>query len=274
MKLLDDTTPEARRVLIDGFRRMSVARRCEIMEDSYRTARILHEMGYRQRHPNATCESVRADWAALTLGSLVSSCPERGGTAVDPQSLSNLPIIREVMSKFQHLGIPCALGGSWASSLYGVPRLTHDADLTSAPFPGRAAEFVAQFGLEYYVSQTAVESAVAERSTFNIIQTLTNFKIDVFIQKSRPFDVSVLQRRTPVSQPGLAGEPLVLIAPEDIILHKLEWFRLGGEISDKQWGDILGVLRVQADRLDAAYLDQWAAELGVADLLAQAREQV
>src|SRR5437588_111707 len=135
VKLLDDTTPEARRVLIDGFRRMSMARRCEIMEDSYRTARILHEMGFRQRHPDATRAAIRDDWAAITLGTLAQPYTDRGGADVDPESVRNLPIVREVMAKFEQMQIPCALGGSWASSLYGVPRLTHDADLTSAPFP-------------------------------------------------------------------------------------------------------------------------------------------
>jgi hypothetical protein len=60
-------------------------------------------------------------------------------------------------------------------------------------------------------------------------------------------------------------------SPEDTLLHKLVWFRLGDEISDRQWGDVLGVLRVQGERLDQAYLDAWATSLGVADLLERAR---
>jgi hypothetical protein len=64
-----------------------------------------------------------------------------------------------------------------------------------------------------------------------------------------------------------------VVSPEDVILLKLEWFRLGGEMSDRQWGDILGVLRVQAGQLDADYLDHWAAELGVLDLLGKARDE-
>ncbi len=57
---------------------------------------------------------------------------------------------------------------------------------------------------------------------------------------------------------------------EDVILAKLEWYRLGGEISDQQWRDILGVLKVQAGRLDMDYLKQWAVELEVAGLLQRA----
>src|SRR6266851_1907750 len=102
MKLLDDTTPEAWRVLVDGYRRMSVAERYQIMEDAHRTARILHEMGFRQRHSEASLEAVREDWAKVTLGPLAPVClNHQWRIVVDPQSLSNLPIIREVMSRFR-----------------------------------------------------------------------------------------------------------------------------------------------------------------------------
>jgi hypothetical protein len=275
MKWLDDTTPEARRVLVDGYRRMSLARRFQIMDDAYGTARVLHEMGFRQRHPEATPEDVRQDWARVTLGPLADVCVARHGSRnMDAQSLSNLPVIREVMSRFRQLGIPCALGGSWASSVYGVPRYTQDADVTAMPFPRREAEFAALFGDEYYLSIDAMRQANQDRGSFNIIHTITNFKIDVFIQKTRPFDQSLLKRCKSLEQPGVPGGAIEFISPEDVILHKLEWFRLGGETSDRQWGDILGVPRTQGGRLDSAYLDLWAAQLNVTDLLQKAREQV
>jgi len=121
------------------------------------------------------------------------------------------------------------------------------------------------------VSLDAVSQAVRERRTFNIINTIAGFKVDVFIRKDTPFDRSVMGRRSRVEMPGDPGPPLVLISAEDTILLKLEWYRLGNQTSERQWLDILGVMRVQSGRLDAAYLDRWAADLGVADLLAEAR---
>ena len=97
--------------------------------------------------------------------------------------------------------------------------------------------------------------------------------MDVFIRKDRPFEQSVMQRRRETEPEGMPGEKFDVVSAEDIILLKLEWFRLGGEISDRQWSDVLGVLRQQGDRLDAAYMDFWATQLSVADLLQQAREQ-
>src|SRR5439155_483148 len=144
-------------------------------------------------------------------------------------------------------------------------RFTDDADLTVEPFAGRESEVVGRFGSEYYVSLPAVEQAVRERSSFNIIHPKSGFKIDIFVRKDRPFDKSAMDRRQQTELPGRAGQKLALVSPEDIVLFKLEWYRRGGEISDRQWSDLIGVLQVQGDVVDQTYLDRWAAELGVAD---------
>jgi hypothetical protein len=185
----------------------------------------------------------------------------------------NLRVIQEVTSIFSALDIVYALGGSMASSLLGKPRFTEDADITVEPFPGREQDLSARFGPDYYLSLAAVEEAVRQRSSFNIVHTTSGFKIDVFVRKDRPFEESVFTRRHTVPVADHPGETIVLVSPEDIILLKLEWFRKGGEISDRQWGDILGVLKVQFGKLDDAYLDYWAAELKVGDLLARARQE-
>jgi hypothetical protein len=105
------------------------------------------------------------------------------------------------------------------------------------------------------------------------VNTRIGFKVDVFIRKDRPFDQSVMQRRRRVPLPDSPDQTLSLVTPEDIILLKLEWYRLGGESSDRQWGDVLGVFQVQAEKLDQAYLDRWAKELRVTDLLERVRRE-
>src|SRR5262245_47104342 len=272
MARLTDTSPEALRVLVDSYRRMTPARKWRVLRDAYRTARALHQAGFRFRHPAAAAGAVQAEWRKLALGShwqpQFAEIPE-----VESHALDNLPVLRHVMATFRRLNIPCALGGSWASSLQGEPRMTQDADLTAEPFPGREAVFAQYFGPDYYVSIDAIQDAVCRRASFNIIHLASGFKVDVFIRNERPFDKSVLARRIPVPAPDSPGETIDVVSPEDVILLKLEWYRIGGETSDRQWGDVLGVLRVQGDRLDAAYLDHWATDLGVADLLAKARAE-
>jgi hypothetical protein len=270
MVMLTDTTPEAQQVLTECYRRMTPERKWRIMLDAYRMSRALHEAGFRMRHPEASPRMVQADWRKMVLGPLwqprFGEFPE-----MDAASLENVPVIREVASVLRRLGVVFALGGSWASSILGESRDTRDADISAEPFPGREAEFAAAFGPDYYVSVGAIRDAVQRRSSFNVIHLTSGFKVDVFIRKDTPFARSVLARRQPSVIPGDPPEPIDVVSAEDIILHKLEWYRIGGETSERQWTDVLGVLRVQSGRLDDAYLDHWAAELNVADLLAKAR---
>jgi len=188
-------------------------------------------------------------------------------------NLEGLAILKEVIQAFDELGIPYAVGGSVASSIQGKPRFTLDADISVEPFPGREAELVSRFGGDYYISLPAVKEAVRDRSSFNIIQTAKAAKVDVFVRKDRPFELSAMHRKRNLvlAEQGLGA--IQVLSPEDIILHKLEWYRLGDEVSDRQWSDILGVIQVQGERLDRAYLQKWAEELGVADLLARAFSQ-
>jgi hypothetical protein len=270
MGRLSDTSPEAERVVVESLRRMPFERRWHLMGSLYRTARRLHEAGLRSRRPEVTPEQVRQDWARLHLDR--NLLPLLEGRPVIGND-DNLPVLRRVIAVLDDLGIPYALGGSWASSLHGKARMTHDADLSVEPFPGKESDFCATFDAEYYVSLPAVERAVRDRSSFNIVHTPSSFKVDAFVRKERPFERSLMARRSPRTLSDDPAHPIQCVSPEDIILLKLEWYRLGGEVSERQWTDILEVMRVQGDSLDGAYLDRWAAEIGVADLLARARTE-
>jgi hypothetical protein len=205
----------------------------------------------------------------LTLG---SAPPARTSDLATERPMQNLSDLREVLSVLSKLGIPYALGGSMASSVYGVPRYTHDADVTAEPFPGKEKQFAEAFGEDFYLSESAIRDAVRLRSSFNIINTAIGFKVDVFVRKDRPFEQSAMSRRIAVEMPDSPGQPIFLHSPEDVILFKLWWYRLGNLTSEHQIKDIIGVLQVQAGKLDDAYLDHWAADLGVTDLLDRARQ--
>ncbi|MGZ3646137.1 MAG: hypothetical protein ACXVCM_20065 [Ktedonobacteraceae bacterium] len=114
-----------------------------------------------------------------------------------------------------------------------------------------------------------IRDAIKRRSSFNVIHLETMLKVDVYIPKSRPFDQEELRR---VQQEVLleGTRPLKVASPEGTILNKLEGYRMGGEVSDRQWNDILGVLKVQGTHLDMSYLQGWAVNLKVADLLERA----
>lgn len=270
MKPLSDTPPEIERMVLEINRGMSLGRKWLVLGEMLRTMRFLHETGARQRIPGATRRDILEDWLRVQLG-LTDLPPIPEPNSERP--MQPLHDLLEVLRIFTALDIPYALGGSIASSIYGVWRSTLDADISAEPFPGKETAFAAAFGEDYYLSLPAIQQAVRQRSSFNIINTSTGFKVDVFVRKDRPFEQSAMARRRMVDLPDAPGEPLSLYAPEDVLLFKFWWYRLGHESSYRQWDDVLGVLRVQADKLDAAYLDHWAAELGVADLLQRARRE-
>jgi hypothetical protein len=267
---LTDTLPDAEQVVREAYRKMPFAQKWRQMGAVYHTARVLHAAGFRARHPGATDEQVQEDWWRAALGSDALPNPRRSTVSGNDD---NVRVVQEVAAALSRLDIPYALGGSWASSLLGKFRFTHDADLTVEPFPGKEAALCQCFGEDYYVSLPAAQQAVRQRSSFNIVHTPTAFKVDLFVRKERPFERSVMARRRAYPLPGLLGQSISCVTAEDVILLKLEWYRLGGGASEQQLKDVIGVLQIQAGKLDQAYLDRWAADLGVADLLARVRQE-
>ena len=166
---MTDTSPEARRVLDAVYRQMPPGRKLRLQGADYRLERTLHEAGVRSRQPGATADDVRRSWNLVRLG---PGPWDRGRGGAMDRPIDNLDVVREVTAAFDRLGIAYALGGSWASSFYGEPRSTRDADVTVEPFPGREAALVAAFGPDYYISIDAVKEAVRERRAFNIINTI------------------------------------------------------------------------------------------------------
>ncbi|MGA7305959.1 MAG: hypothetical protein WBW88_13855, partial [Rhodothermales bacterium] len=115
--------------------------------------------------------------------------------------------------------------------------------------------------------------AVRRRGSFNVIHLATMFKADVFLMRRDDWSQQEMKRARSEELNGPDGAVTVRFAsPEDTLLHKLLWYQLGDEVSDRQWSDILGVLKVQGDNLDDEYLDKWASRLEVADLLDRARK--
>jgi hypothetical protein len=270
MNLLTDTSPESEKIWIDVHRKMSVGRKWLILGQLFQDAKTLHAAGVRFHHPTATSEEIHSHWLELHFG---TSFSRKHGRSMVSNASENLQVIREVVAIFTSLEIPFALGGSIASSVFGIDRYTRDADITVEPFPGKESQFVNSFGIDYHLSLQAVEEANRDRSTFNIIHTSSGFKVDVFVRKNQEFEVSAMARRVRLELPDSPGQPLFFHTAEDVALFKLRWFRMGNEVSDQQWSDILGILKVQGRRLDFDYLERWATKLGVNDLLAQARQQ-
>ncbi len=184
-----------------------------------------------------------------------------------------VPVLQPVIYAFNALGVPFQVGGSLASSAWGLPRSTQDADLVADLQLQHVDQFVARLQDSYYIDASMIRDAIAKQSSFNLLHLATMLKVDVFILKRSAFDDAAFQRARPQWLDDPQSEQVLFTSPEDIILHKLVWYQLSGEVSERQWLDVLGVLKVQAEDLDAAYLREWAAKLGVAELLARAWQE-
>lgn len=161
------------------------------------------------------------------------------------------------------LEIRYVIGGSVASSYYGEPRTTLDLDIMIEADEAAARALAEALSGEFYVDGDAAADAVRHGSTFNAIHIASAMKVDFFIAEPRDAVRRQLERRRRVGS-------VWLYAPEDIIVRKLVWFRMGGEVSERQWNDVTNMLRLVRD-LDDAYLTEVAEELGVSDLLTRAR---
>lgn len=162
------------------------------------------------------------------------------------------------------------VGGSIASSMYGEPRTTHDVDLVSDLLPSGVGAFLSALGDTFYADREAVVEATRLRRCFNTIHTETTDKIDVFCVGT-PFARRCLDRRQAVTLGDGRRSPVA--APESIVVEKRRWFRLGGEVSERQPRDVVGVLQVVGAQLDRNEMLTWAEQLGVSDLLQLAMKQ-
>ena len=181
--------------------------------------------------------------------------------------------IQPLVQAFSQSDLPYYIGGSVGSSHYGIPRTTLDTDIVVRMQIDHVDPLCHSIGPFYYHNDEAIRQAVIEKKSFNLIHLQTMQKIDIFILKDQSYDQQAFARRRKDQLDPVDDKHYYVASPEDIILHKLHWYKLGGEVSERQWTDVLGVLRVQADALDEAYLNKWAAELQVDDLLKKIRRQ-
>jgi hypothetical protein len=184
-----------------------------------------------------------------------------------------IAVTMKVVDVLETLGIPYFIGGSMATAVHGVARATMDVDLVADLESRQIGPLIVSLGEDFFADEQMIRSAVKRGISFNLIHKATMFKVDIFPSKNRPFEQSQFKRRVAYTLADDLKETAYVASPEDNILAKLEWYRLGGEVSDRQWQDILNVIKIQGDRLDQVYLEKWADQLKVSDLLQRALDE-
>lgn len=170
-------------------------------------------------------------------------------------------LLSTIADRLEAAGIPYMVVGSVAGSFHGEPRTTVDIDIVIDPTRESLTRFVESLPAEdFYVAQEAATEALARRSSFNVIEHATGWKVDLLVRKDRPFSRTELERRF---RAPLLGRPTPIATAEDTIIAKLEWATEGA--SERQLGDVAAIVRTQGSRLDQDYLERWIGPLGLDD---------
>lgn len=182
-------------------------------------------------------------------------------------------ILSIVTGAFDELGIEYAVSGAVAASFHGEPRATNDIDVVAAVPEAAIPGFVGRLEREFFVQSEENVKAVRSRGSFNLIHLATNSKVDVFIKGAHSLDDPGFARRVEVPLSRTNPRRFQLFSAEDIILRKLDWHRRGGGVSDRQWRDVVGILKTGNRALDRDYLQTQAERLGLQNALARASEE-
>ncbi len=278
--LSEDTNPTVERMQLVIVRRLPTWRKLELIAGMNALLTSVVMQGVRAQLPDADERAwrLRLDEIRLgldlarTLDWLRRHRPDRisgediGHMADNPVGLAPVAVI----AALEGLGIPYYIGGSIASGVHGVYRATADMDIVADMREDQVDPFVRLLPATLYADDHMIRDAIRHCSSFNVLDSESGFKVDVFISKGRPFERSQFERRNAVPLTALGERTIYVSDAEGTVLAKLEWYRKGGEVSDRQWTDILSILKVKAADTDLAYLRHWAPIVGVADLLERA----
>jgi len=267
----EDTTVEADRLMFDLYRRLTPAERCARVVAAARAGEALELAGVRLHEPGASDAEQRRRLMSRRAARLAAAGHsfDQASPAMTESSHSSDPldIALRVIAVFDALDIAYAVGGAIASAVHGEPRFTEDVDIAADVRDRHVPDLIARLREAFLVPEEQVHRAVREGTSFSVIHVASVRKVDVFVVGEQPLRRGQLERRQPVD---LGSARLHVVSPEDIVLQKLIWYRKGGEVSERQWRDVLGVLKLQGDRLDAAYLRDGARAGDTAALLERA----
>jgi hypothetical protein len=256
-----DTTPEAAKRQHEIFAAMSGDQKVRLAVEFSGAVRDIARAGFCSRHPSISEEKLRTLFFEHIYGIELVPGYRKGET------MDETDFLKRLADKLSEAGIPFMLVGSVAASYHGHPRSTLDIDMVVDADEEMLRRFANELGESWYISEEAIREAVRNRTAFNIIDLVSGYKADLIVRKERPFSRTEFGRRIMVT---ILDKTLAMATPEDVILSKLEWSKLGS--SDRQWDDALQVARTQGEKLDQAYIEKWAAELGVADLWKRIRD--
>lgn len=263
-----DTNIDADIYLFARLRQLSLKQRLEMAASHDRGIKKLCLAGIKSRNRSAPLEEIRLHFARAVLAEkfLPGFQPTGGNETMWIQD--SITLAGELHQILESVNIPYYVSGGVASSIHGEPRSTRDLDLVMEIQADQINLLVTTLeAAGYYCPAGAVEDLqLGREGMLNITHTETIANADLYIMRTSDFATSQMTRRRLLDVQGMPA--FWVISPEDLVLQKLAWGR--GSQSQKQWRDVLGILKLQAENLDYEYFAQWADNLGLTDFLSQA----
>ncbi|MEH1819395.1 MAG: hypothetical protein V7L31_10010 [Nostoc sp.] len=263
-----DTSIDADIYLFTKLRKLSLAQRIKMFVAHERGIKKLCLAGIKSRHRGVSQEEIRCIFARAVLAEKFSPNFQSIGIDESMWIQDSISLAGELHQLFESINIPYYVSGGVASSIHGEPRSTRDLDLVISVQPDQIDLLVTTLETAgYYCPAGAVEDLKrGYERMLNITHTETIANVDLYISDGSLFAISQMARRI---LPDLDGIPQFWVAsPEDTILQKLWWGQ--SSQSEKQWRDVLGIIKLQAQSLDYTYLIEWAENLGLVDTLSRA----
>ncbi len=271
----EDTSIEMDFLQCSIWRKMSMMKKSELTMGITQGCRQLTLLGIKNKYPHLNIKEQKIAYNNIILGEEISKIivNKKYENNHEKFMIGNpIELALLIGGILESLDIMYFVGGSVASSLWGEPRGTLDLDIVADLKLEDIDNFIKKVEALFYVSETAVKQAIINQSSFNLIHFYTSEKIDVFIPNQNPLIQREMERKR-LEKVTTNNDYLYLATPEDMILQKLIWYREGKEISERQWRDIVGILKVQSRDLDFNYLKDWGEKENLIDLLKKALTQ-
>lgn len=272
-----DTDPATEKLQIALWRRMSPSGRLRGAVGASNGALRLCLAGVRMRHPGAEDGTLFLAYARIRLGAGIAAHLYRAPVLRDFEQGGTMDLVDVallVASALDRTGLRYVVGGSLASSVSGEPRSTLDVDVMVEMTEHDVPALLANLGDDFHRDPQGFTRAIRSYSSVQIFHLPTATKVDLFVMGATAVEPEQMERRIRIDVPDRPGRQLYIYTAEDILLQKLRWYRLGREVSDRQWRDVLAIIAVQRDALDQTYLRRAASQLGLSGLLERALREV
>ena len=265
-----DTNPEIDKFLMQAFRHMPTWKKAHLTNEATKGIQQWAIIGIRNYNANVTPREIRFQLAVRWLGEELANRVHEKNSKNKIMDAESIKLVLRVAEILETLAVDYLVGGSVASSILGEPRATLDVDIVANLQLFHVGLLLEAMKGEFYIDEIMVTEAINCCSSFNVIHLDTMIKVDIFMLSQEPLAQLEMQRRQQLVITQNPERSAWFASAEDIILQKLIWYRMGNQVSDRQWRDVLGVLKVQDQKLDFNYLKQWGERLNLVDLIAQA----